>query len=72
MHRTALRLSGFAVVLAVLFTGGWAVGEQFPTDDEPAPHQMDHGTHDATTDAAASTASTDDTDDSDGTGGGAP
>lgn len=69
MHRTALRLSGFAAVLAVLFTGGWAVGEQFPTDDEPAPHQMDHGTHDATTDAAAST---DGTDGTDGTGGGAP
>ena len=47
MHRTALRLSGFAVVLAVLFTGGWAVGEQVPTDDEPAPHQMDHTGQDA-------------------------
>lgn len=54
MHRTAVRLSGFAVVLAVLFTGGWAVGRQFPTEDEPAPHQMDHGngTHDTETGAA--------------------
>jgi hypothetical protein len=53
VHRTALRLSSFAVVLAVLFTGGWAVGRQFPTDDEPVPHEMDHGTHDG--DAAPAT-----------------
>lgn len=42
MNRTRLRLAGFAVALAVLFGGGYAVGAQFPVDDEPA-HEMDHG-----------------------------
>ncbi len=41
MTRLRLRLAGFAVVLAGLFGGGYAVGAQFPTDDEPA-REMDH------------------------------
>lgn len=44
MNRTAARLTGFAVLLAVLFTGGWAAGAQFPTDGDPAPHETDHST----------------------------
>lgn len=40
MSRPATRLAAFAVILAALFTGGWAVGEQFPTD--PADHPTDH------------------------------
>lgn len=41
MTRTRLRLAGFAVALAVLFGGGYAVGAQFPVDDAPS-HEMDH------------------------------
>lgn len=61
MTRTRLRLTGFAVVLAALFAGGWAVGREFPTDD-PVPHEMDHTGHDTDADAA------DDADDADAAG----
>jgi hypothetical protein len=38
------RLALFALVLAVLFTGGWAIGTRFPTDGpaEPPAHGVDH------------------------------
>lgn len=50
MNRTRLRLAGFAIALAVLFGGGYAVGAQFPVDDAPS-HEMDHddGTHSSST-----------------------
>ena len=50
MTRTRLRLAGFAVALAVLFGGGYAVGAQFPVDDAPS-HEMDHdeGSHSTST-----------------------
>ena len=50
MTRTRLRLAGFAVALAALFGGGYAVGAQFPVDDAPS-HEMDHAdsTHDDST-----------------------
>jgi len=44
MSRTQLRLAGFAVVLAALFASGYAVGDQFPTDDNGQHDNMDHGT----------------------------
>jgi hypothetical protein len=48
--RTRLRVAGFAVALAVLFGGGYAVGAQFPVDGTPA-HEMDHddGSHSTST-----------------------
>lgn len=51
MPRTATRLAAFAVILAALFTGGWAVGEQFPTD--PADHTSDHTSDEHGTDSGA-------------------
>jgi hypothetical protein len=44
MTRIRLRLTGFAVALAVMFGGGYAVGARFPTDDEPAPEMNHTGT----------------------------
>lgn len=47
MSRTRRRLAVFAVLLAVLFAGGYAVGEQFPVDDRDDSEQhddMDHAT----------------------------
>ncbi len=35
------RLAAFAVLLGALFTGGWAVGARFPTDEAPS-HEVDH------------------------------
>lgn len=48
MSRTRLRLAGFAVVLAALFTVGYAVGDQFPVDDNDSDgtelhDDMEHG-----------------------------